>query len=263
MIFSPSDPPASPAVVRLRWSGLGFVVLLLTSAGMATVPGGADSVLTVREFYGAHVGVVATAQVIGILAAGVFLVFSAALEQLLPGWTAGRVRRAGRGVAAAAMSAAVPVLALCAVAEGASDQTVLRLAVASDLVDVVLFATVAGFAVAVAGRLTHIWARRVVGSVAALAATRAVLLLSGSDRLELVAPLAFVALVVALSFMPRSPRAEAKPKRRGAVSAVPSHPATPSPSARRTDASSKPTTPPQAALRVAEIPSPSISKESK
>lgn len=210
MTFSHSGPPV-PAAVRLRWSGLGFVVLLLTSAGMATVPGGDDPVPTVREFYGAHTQVVVTSQVIGIVAAMVFLVFTAALERGLLGRTAPGVRRAGRAVAAAGVIVAVPVLALCGVAEQASDQTVHRLAVASDLSDVVLFAAVAWFAFEVSRRLTPASARAIVGSVGALAAARAVLLLSGSDLLGLVAPLAFVALVAGLSVARRSVTTEAGP----------------------------------------------------
>jgi hypothetical protein len=51
---------------RTRWAGrwrLAFVVLLLVGAGMASVPGGDDSVAQVRRFYAEHTGVIVLSQV--------------------------------------------------------------------------------------------------------------------------------------------------------------------------------------------------------
>lgn len=180
--------------------GLTFVVLLLVSAGMASVPGGDDSVVKVRDFYLAHTGIIVTAQVIGLVAAAVFVPFVRSLGEA---WsTSARapwVARLGYAVAAAAVVTVVPVLWLYAVAGDGSGALVHRLARASDLVDVVLFTAIAAFAVAVALVVPRAWLGLLSWVVAALALVRAVLLATGSEVLELVAPLAFVTLVLALS----------------------------------------------------------------
>jgi hypothetical protein len=96
---------------------------------------------------------------------------------------------------------AIPVLALCVVAGDASARTLQALALASDLVDVLLFAAIAVFAGVIAGLASMPVLRVLAGLVAALAAARAVLLLAGSGLLEVVAPVAFVVLVLALSVL--------------------------------------------------------------
>ena len=180
--------------------GFTFVALLLVSAGMASVPGGDDSVAKVRDFYTAHAGVIVTAQVVGLVAAAVFVLFarSVATSPQIPDG-APWVRRCGYAVAAAAVVTVVPVLWLCAVAGDGSATMVHRLAQASDLVDVVLFAAIAAFAASVAMVTELTWLRWLAWVVGALALVRAVLLAGGSGALDLVAPLAFIALVLALS----------------------------------------------------------------
>jgi hypothetical protein len=111
----------------------------------------------------------------------------------------GRLEIAGLGVAAASVLTAVPVLWLTAVAGSGSDGLVHGLAVASDLTDVLLFATIALWATAVLGAAEPLWFKTLAGAVGVLALARALLLLVGSDLLELVAPLAFVVLVAVLS----------------------------------------------------------------
>ena len=107
--------------------------------------------------------------------------------------------RAGLGVAAAAVLTAVPVFWLTVVAGSGADGLVHGLAVASDLIDVVLFATIAFWATAVLGAAEPLWFKTLAGAVGLLTVARTLLLLAGSDLLELVAPLAFVALVAVLS----------------------------------------------------------------
>ena len=106
---------------------------------------------------------------------------------------------AGYAVAAAAVVTAVPVLWLCAVADDASATVVHRLTQASDWVDVLLFAAVAVFACAVALVAPKVWLRWLAWVVGAVAVVRAVLLAGGSGALDFVAPLAFIALVLAAS----------------------------------------------------------------
>jgi hypothetical protein len=184
---------------RTGWAGIGFVALLFVSAGMASVPGGYDSTRTVRDFYTGSTGIIVAAQVLGLLAAACF----AAFAWLLSGADATRhgrpIRISGWAVAAAAVVTAVPVLWLCAVADGASSAELHRWATLSDLTDVLLFTTIAVFAAAVARVAVASWLRWLCWAVAAVTLARAVLLLAGSTVLEVVAPLAFVVAVLAIS----------------------------------------------------------------
>jgi hypothetical protein len=186
--------------VRLRsrrsgWAGLTFVVLLLLSAGMASVPGGTQSVATVREFYVDHGSVVVVAQLFGLAAAAMFAVHARALAGSLSSSRSKRLRNAGLLVAASAALTALPVLVLTAVATRSSDRVVAGLARASDLTDVVLFASVSLFAVVAARVSVPSWVGGLAAAVAIVAAARSVLLACGSTALGLAAPLAFVALV--------------------------------------------------------------------
>ena len=181
--------------------GWTSTVLLLLGAGMASVPGGSDAVSTVREFYTAHAGVIITAQVVSLLASATFVLFTLALGQQGSERRTGlgRLKAAGLAVAAASVLTVVPVLWLTVVAGSASSSGVHRLAVASDLVDVVLFLTIAAFGGILAAAASATWFKALSAVVAVLAVARAVELLVGSELLELAAPMAFLALVVLLS----------------------------------------------------------------
>lgn len=195
------EPPASRSrrSHRAAVTGTCFTVLLLVSAGMATVPGGDDPAVRVRSFYLSHSGVVLAAQVIGLAAAGVFALFARAVGPAgdsRPG--SGLVRQCGYGVAVAAAGTAVPVVWLCFAASNASSRLLHGLAVASDWTDVVLFAFISGFAVSVASSTTPRWLRAVAVVVFLVTGARAVLLATGASALEVAAPLAFLALVASL-----------------------------------------------------------------
>ena len=181
--------------------GWAFTVLLLLSAGMASVPGGSDADSTVREFYTAHAGVVIAAQVISLLASGAFVLFTLTLRQRGPQpWKSlGLLEAAGLAVASASVLTVIPPLWLSAVANSASTSGVHRLAVASDLVDVVLFLTIGAFCGVLAAASPATWLRVISALVAVLAVARAVESLVGRQLLELVAPLAFVGWVALVS----------------------------------------------------------------
>ena len=189
-----------------RW-GVAFVVLLLLSAGMVTVPGQDDGVSFVREFYEANRAVIVISQVIGLAAAVAFLPFARGLQR--QHWV-GRgpwVFAGGAAVTATAVVAAVPPLALCVLARAAGPSTVSSLAAASDVVDVVLFSAVTAFAVAVAVSVNISWMRALAAVVALVCGVRALLLLTGGASLELTAPMAFIVLVLCLAILSwRSPR---------------------------------------------------------
>ena len=179
--------------------GWAFTMLLLISAGMASVPGGSDADSTVREFYTAHAGVVITAQVISLVASATFVLFTLTLRRGSERRGLGRLEAAGLAVAAASVLTVVPPLSLTVVADSASSSDVHRLAVASDLVDVVLFLTIGAFGGVLAATAPATWFKAVSAVVTFMAVTRAVELLLGSDLLQLAAPLAFIALVVVVS----------------------------------------------------------------
>jgi hypothetical protein len=178
----------------LTWWGIGFLVALLLSAGMASVPTGDDPVRVVRSFYVDHAGVVIVAQLIGLVAAAAFLMFSRQLASTAPDADRPGLWWTGAAVAAAAFLTALPPLWLSFIASGASAPTLHGLARASDATDVLLFTTIAAFAAMVA-RASSSWLRPVAALVGLISLARAVLLATGQSALEAVAPVAFLALV--------------------------------------------------------------------
>ena len=61
--------------------GLAFVLLLLVSAGMVTVPGEQDGVAFTRDFYRDNRSVIVVSQAIGLVAAGTFAGFARGLQR--------------------------------------------------------------------------------------------------------------------------------------------------------------------------------------
>ena len=179
--------------------GWAFVVLLLVYGGMASVPGGEDATSTIRDFYAQHRGVVLVAQAVGFFAAAMFVPFTLTLRRTPDLRAMGVLELAGLVLAAVACVTALPVLWLTVVADRGSRDLVHASAVASDLVDVALFAVIAFWAAALFQTTRPRWFRLLAGVLAAVSAARAVLLLLGSHALEVVAPTAFLGLVALLS----------------------------------------------------------------
>lgn len=181
--------------------GIAFVVLLLVSAGMVTVPGGDDSTIDVRRFYDDNRTVIVVAQLIGLAAAAALVPFALAVQRQHWVRRSPWVLAAALAVATAAALTAVPPLALCMVADSAESELVSALATASDLVDVVLFVVIAVFA-AILARAVDGPIMRVLSAVVALVCgLGGLLLLAGREELELVAPMAFITLVAALAIV--------------------------------------------------------------
>jgi hypothetical protein len=185
----------------VAWWGFAFTLLLLVSAGMATVPGRDDTVRAVRQFYADHASVVVISQLIGLAAAAALIPFVLGLQRQLTGSTSPRplVAWLGMGISAAAVVVAVPPLLLCWTADSGSNDQVSALAQASDLTDVLLFGAIAGWATAVLLSTRTVVLRVLAALTAAMCAARAVLIVSGSDALLVVAPIAFLVLVMTLS----------------------------------------------------------------
>ena len=195
-----------------------FVVLLLVGAGMASVPGGDESVLQVRRFYEEHRNVI-------LLSQGVELVATLPLVLFLMGLATSSLVRSrrdamitGGAMVLASVLTLVPPALLVLFHDGGSDGNVHALAVLSDLTDVLLFATIAGFATACgwAGQ-GPAWLRWLALFVAVAAVSRAGEILVSGGLLEVVAPFGFVVLVVALSILllRRGRRAAPRPSLHG------------------------------------------------
>lgn len=182
--------------------GLAFLVLLLIGAGMASVPGGDDSVPEVRRFYEQHTSVVLLSQIVELIASVTLALFVIGLSAS----TLVRARRdamlTGGAVVLASVLTLIPPLLLVLLHDRGSAGQVHVLAVLSDLTDVVLFATIAGFAAACgwAGQ-GPAWLRWLALLVAVVAGARAVEILFGGGLLEVVAPLGFIVLVGAFSVL--------------------------------------------------------------
>jgi hypothetical protein len=181
--------------------GLLFVVLLLLGAGMASVPGGDDSVAQVRRFYGEHSDVILVSQVVELIATLPLALFVLGLAASTLVGAKRYALLAGGALVIASLVTLIPPLALVLVHDSASAGQVHAWAVLSDLTDVLLFATICGFAAC--GRAGHgpRWFRWLAMLVGLMAAVRAVAILFSGDLLEVLAPLGFIVLVVAFSVL--------------------------------------------------------------
>jgi succinate dehydrogenase/fumarate reductase cytochrome b subunit len=98
------------------WLGITFVVLLFLNAGMVSLPPSSWSEQAVAEFYAANRSIILIAQVIGLIAAPVFVAFALGLQKNMSagGGIAGTgaVGLAGILVALVSVGTAVPVIAL-------------------------------------------------------------------------------------------------------------------------------------------------------
>jgi hypothetical protein len=195
-----------------------FVVLLLIGAGMASVPGGDDSVLQVRRFYEEHTNVILLSQGVEFIATLPLVLFLMGLATSSLVRARGDAMMTGCAMVLASVLTLVPPLLLALLHDGGSDAEVHALAVLSDLTDVLLFATIAGFAAACgwAGQ-GPAWLRWLALSVGVAAVARAVEILVGGGLLEVLAPLGFIVLIVAFSvlLLRRGRRAALRPSLHG------------------------------------------------
>jgi hypothetical protein len=177
-----------------------FVLLLLVGAGMASVPGGDDSVPVVRRYYAEHGNVVLVAQLVELVATLPLVLFMSGLARS----SLVRSRRVavltGVALVLASLLTLVPPLLLVMLHDRGSAGQVHALAVLSDETDVLLFVTIAAFAVA-GGWAGHgpTWLRWLGLVVGVATGLRAVEILFSGHLLAVVAPLAFIVLVVAVS----------------------------------------------------------------
>src|SRR5437867_2935109 len=177
---------------RGGWWGVAFIVTLAVSAGMVSLPTSTQSGALIAGFYRAHAAVILVQQVLGVLSLVFFLAFARALG-------AGRRRWLLVGTVLVAISElATNVLPVVLALSNPMPDGAYALTVAEDLADAALFASVAVFSVA--ATIDQVAWVQVTGLVvAALAVIRAAATPFAITALDLVAPLAFIALILILS----------------------------------------------------------------
>ena len=177
------------------WWFIVFVVLVLVSAATVSLPGSDRSPDTIRAFYAAHRTAITATQVAGLVATGVLLM----VVRALLGWVGGGrpLVVTGALVALANVGTVVPVLWL---AYGTRGSTTTALARWGDWTDDLLFIVIGLFAgvlsTAAPGRALRIGC----ALVAVLCTVRGVGAVLGLTALDVVAPLAFLVLMVWLGF---------------------------------------------------------------
>src|SRR5438034_5740460 len=177
---------------RGGWWGVAFVVTLAVSAGMVSLPTSAQSGAQIAGFYRAHAAVILVQQVLGVLSVVFFLLFAVALGASRRRWLLVGT------VLVAITELATNVLPVVLALSNPTPDGAYALTVAEDLADAALFATVAVFSVA--ATIDQVAWVQVTGLVvAALAVIRAAASPFAITALDVVAPLAFIALILMLS----------------------------------------------------------------
>ncbi len=170
--------------------GIAFVVLLLVSAAMVSLPTAAETGDRIAAFYTAHGELIVLQQIVGVVALAAFIAFGLSLPPnrwLRPALWAFVVTELATN--------AVP---LVIVATNPSPETAHSWTFVEDLADTALFISVALFVLA--ATLTEPKWLRVIAYVAAAACViRALASPFGITALDQVAPLIFVAFVLVLS----------------------------------------------------------------
>ena len=180
--------------------GLVFVLMLLVGAGMASVPGGDDPASQVRRFYEENAGVVLLSQVVELAATLPLVLFLRGLSTSPLVIPRRGTTLTGVALVGASLLTLLPPLVLVLLHDRVTARTVHLLATLSDLTDVLLFITIAGFAIVWGWAGTGpTWLRVLALLVGLMAGVRAVEILLAGHLLEVLAPVGFVILVVAFS----------------------------------------------------------------
>ena len=177
---------------RGGWWGVAFVVTLAVSAGMVSLPTSTQSGALIASFYRAHAAVILVQQVLGVLSVVFFLAFARALG-------AGRRRWLLVGTVLVAITEiATNVLPVVLALSNPAPDGAYALTVVEDLADAALFASIAVFSVA--ATIDQVAWVQVAGLVvAALSVIRAAASPFAVTALDVLAPLAFLVLILILS----------------------------------------------------------------
>jgi len=201
------DGPARPgagvtALVRRRdgWCGVAFVLGVFIAAATVSLPASSSPPANIASFYEQHATAVIVTQIIGLAAAAAFVMF---LRTVLVGERTGATGRrmlwvTGGLVVLGELLTAAPVLAL-ALLRSAEPQTWTRLTELSELADDVLFIAIALFCAVLAWIASQLWLRIFAGAAAVLAVARGIDTSFGASILAVLAPLAFLLLMLVIS----------------------------------------------------------------
>ena len=184
--------------------GIVFVVLLLVSAAMVSVPTAAETGDRIVSFYRAHTSLIVVQQLVGMVALVAFIAFGLSLP-------ANRWLRPALWVFVS-VELVTNLVPLSIVALSPSAATAHSLTFVEDLADSALFISVALF-VSAATLAEPTWLR-IAGYLAAAASViRAIASPLGMTALDQIAPLVFVAFVLVFSIKllaTRTPVADAQ-----------------------------------------------------
>ena len=170
--------------------GIVFVVLLLVSSAMVSVPTAAETGDRIVSFYRAHTSLIVVQQVVGMVALVAFIAFGLSLP-------ANRWLRPSIWLFVA-VELVTNLVPLSIVALGPSAATAHSLTFLEDLADSALFISIA-LLVSAATLAEPTWLR-IAGYVAAAASViRAIASPLGMTALDQIAPLVFVAFVLVFS----------------------------------------------------------------
>jgi hypothetical protein len=178
--------------------GIVFVVLLLVSAAMVSLPTSAESGDRITAFYTAHGQLIVLQQIVGVVALAAFIAFGLSLPPNL--WLRAAL---WAFVVSELVTNLVP---LVIVATNPSADAAHSLTLVEDLADSALFISIALFLPA--ATLTEpLWLRLAGYAVAVICAIRAVASPFAVTALDQIAPLLFVVfvLVVSIKLLVRPP----------------------------------------------------------
>jgi len=170
--------------------GIVFVVLLLVSAAMVSVPTAAETGDRIVSFYRAHTSLIVVQQLVGMVALVAFIAFGLSLP-------ANRWLRPALWVFVS-VELVTNLIPLSIVALGPSAATAHSLTFVEDLADSALFISVALF-VSAATLAEPTWLRIASYLAAAASVIRAIASPLGMTALDQIAPLVFVAFVLVFS----------------------------------------------------------------
>jgi hypothetical protein len=182
---------------REGWAGVAFVVGVLVSAAVISLPPSSWPPARIADFYHAHAAVVVATQLVGVLAAAAFLLLLRGLRRGARSSTRW-LTATGVGVVICELLTAAPILVL-ALLDTAEPQTWTQLTRLSELADDVLFCAIALFAAALAVTAAARWLRVFAWLVAAVTLARGALGFLDIPALDQIAPVLFLALVLAAS----------------------------------------------------------------
>ena len=186
------------------WAGVVFVVLLLLAQAAVSLPRTTHSDAFIAAYYADHRAFIAVDQVVQLFCSYLLwlwldaFVATSARTTRMTSVGLRRIRVAGPAVVAASVLTCLAVLVL-ALVPSLDGRAVRLFADATDWTDVLLFLTIAGLGLACAQAGHPTWLRASAALLALVAAAHALLSVLGSTVLGVVAPLAFLVFVLAVS----------------------------------------------------------------